>query len=273
MEDHQTERVGLIMKLYWKILISAIVAILFTSFKTSAQTSGDMSVKVNNPAGTAVSPAPQPANGNGNGNGNGGIGDISASFESLSARIDDAMKRQEKLEQQMVDQINLMNNIIKDLAGSEKNLKGFSSLGRIEQMELKADLYSIERQSRRRIEGEFAKLTSMVETWEACKAEIKENRRILALKKQINDLKNSIENNSTSIAKSNDIKDIEYYEVKQAMPLTEISAKPEVYGNPDMWQNIYNANKEKIKDPSKPIPAGTKLVIPNVSVKPDFTGI
>ncbi len=51
------------------------------------------------------------------------------------------------------------------------------------------------------------------------------------------------------------------YVVKRGETLSEISAKPEIYGTSKKWKKIYEANQDKIKDPNK-IKAGQKLKIP-----------
>lgn len=51
------------------------------------------------------------------------------------------------------------------------------------------------------------------------------------------------------------------YKVKKGQTLGDIAALPEVYGTSKKWKKIYEANKDKIKDPNK-IYAGQVLDIP-----------
>lgn len=51
------------------------------------------------------------------------------------------------------------------------------------------------------------------------------------------------------------------YKVQKNDSLWKIAARPEVYGNGNKWKKIYEANKEKIKNPNKLRP-GVVLVIP-----------
>jgi hypothetical protein len=50
--------------------------------------------------------------------------------------------------------------------------------------------------------------------------------------------------------------------------LKAISALEDVYGSPDFWFTIYQANKNLMKDPTQELPTGTKLVIPLVKGVP-----
>lgn len=56
------------------------------------------------------------------------------------------------------------------------------------------------------------------------------------------------------------------YKVKRGQTLGDISALPEVYGTSKKWKKIYEANKDKIKDPNK-IYAGQVLDIPQEGVQ------
>jgi nucleoid-associated protein YgaU len=51
------------------------------------------------------------------------------------------------------------------------------------------------------------------------------------------------------------------YKVKKNDSLWKIAQRADVYGNGNKWKKIYEANKEKIKNPNKLRP-GIELVIP-----------
>ncbi len=58
-----------------------------------------------------------------------------------------------------------------------------------------------------------------------------------------------------------EVKLIDRYIVQEGDTLQKIAAKKEVYGNWRKWKKLFEANKEKIKDPNK-IRPGMELVIP-----------
>lgn len=85
-------------------------------------------------------------------------------------------------------------------------------------------------------------------------------------KQEIAKLEDKIEKAGFPNLKKNE--NIKYYTVKKAETLKVISALPDVYDNPDYWNTIYIANKSHIKDSSQVIPAGTKLLIPELKGVP-----
>lgn len=85
-------------------------------------------------------------------------------------------------------------------------------------------------------------------------------------KQEISKLEEKIEKAGFPNIKKNE--NIKYYTVKKAETLKVISGLPEVYDSPDYWNSIYVANKSHIKDPVQVIPAGTRLVIPEVKGVP-----
>lgn len=51
------------------------------------------------------------------------------------------------------------------------------------------------------------------------------------------------------------------YTVEKCDDLWSISAKPQIYNDPWLWPLLWNANKDKIKNPNK-ISVGTVLMVP-----------
>lgn len=64
---------------------------------------------------------------------------------------------------------------------------------------------------------------------------------------------------------NNVLGEFEIYEVKFSADYREISALPEVYGDPEQWKRLYKANKDKFSDQFTKIPAGTLLKVPNIN--------
>lgn len=51
------------------------------------------------------------------------------------------------------------------------------------------------------------------------------------------------------------------YLVKAGDTLQKVSES--VFGSPDRWKAIYDANKDRVKDPKAPLPPGMRLTIPS----------
>ncbi|OGV54738.1 MAG: hypothetical protein A2X49_09705 [Lentisphaerae bacterium GWF2_52_8] len=194
-------------------------------------------------------------------------------IDTLTAKIEQDKKKAVESELKMLDKIEGLKKTFEEASRSESSLKGQNGLGRIEQMELKAELYGIEKQARKRLEKEFTDLSLTITEWQNCKKNLAEHRQTLRLQQKILDLEtkdSSDQQPGAPAVNLDDIKNYEAYDVKKDATLREISAMPEVYGSADMWEQIYKANKNLIKDPAKPVPAGTKLKIPIISQTPKF---
>lgn len=191
------------------------------------------------------------------------------SIEAAAAQIAALEKKENEIEQKVVKKIYEIKASIDSYNNSEKSLKGPTGLGRIEQMELKAERYSIERQARKLFEKEVLELIDLLKTWEEYKNQVVEDKKYLQLKQKIFSLETTVSQEKVTVTLQ-DKKNIEYYEVKKEATLKEISALPDVYGNQASWKHLYDANKEKIKDPLKPVPAGTVLIVPNIKGATDF---
>jgi len=199
------------------------------------------------------------------------------SVESLSARVNSEKKSLSDLETEILARTSKIQDMLDNYDKAEKNLTGFNGLGRVEQMELKAELYAGERLARKRIGDEFSSLSSSVRQWESLKKKIREDLRLLALKKQIADLKNGSDGKGPGAQAApvqHSLTDIEYYQVKKDADLRTISSYPDVYGTSDLWESLFKANKDKLQDPNKIVPAGTTLVVPqDVKRNPDFSDL
>jgi nucleoid-associated protein YgaU len=189
--------------------------------------------------------------------------------ESVSVHISSYQQKSLDIEKKIAGKIREIKEIIEDYNTSERSVKGPTGLGRIEQLELKAERYSIERQARKRIEREINELIDHITTWESYKVQIKEAKKLLELKQKILSLESNVIGDDKvkgAVTKQS----IEYYEVKKDATLKDISALPDVYGNATSWKLLYDANRDKIKDPTKVVPVGTVLVVPNIKNGSDF---
>lgn len=200
-------------------------------------------------------------------------------IEAVSERVDGLKKKISGLEGKLSEKTRQIQSLLESYNKAEKNLTGFNGLGRIEQMELKAELYAGERMARKKIGEEFSTLAALMEDWDSSKRKLGEDVRLLALKRQILDLKSGSEERTLAVGApsgnpAKKLTEIEYYQVKKDADLRTISAYPDVYGTPDFWEFLYKANKDKIPDPTKAVPAGTMLVVPqDVKRLPDFSDL
>ncbi len=148
----------------------------------------------------------------------------------------------------------------KDTDGEGK----MNGLGEIESLRLRATYFSIERGFRKEVEREIRDLIKLMRQWASFRAAFKERLTVMKLELRLAALEQKEVVATPAVTRK---EDFEYYEVKTESSLTQISALPEVYGDPTLWRHLYTANKEKIADPEKPIPAGTVLVVPDLSGK------
>jgi len=143
------------------------------------------------------------------------------------------------------------------------NLKGSYEMGRIQKLEVRAERYENEKKSREIIEEEIKKLFSLMDSLDELQRKTAEDKKLLALQRQIMDLKDIDE---ASLSTPSSIDELFYYEVKSMATFREISALQEVYGDSDSWRYLFEANKDRFKDPMALIPKGTELVVPNIKV-------
>lgn len=55
--------------------------------------------------------------------------------------------------------------------------------------------------------------------------------------------------------------EVRTYTVRHGGSLRDVAARPEVYGNPDLWPLLWQANDTRVKDPAH-LPAGLRLIVP-----------
>lgn len=189
-------------------------------------------------------------------------------IEAIEQRIHETRKKRERAEKDIFEKTTEIRGDIDRLNKAESGLGGLNGLGVVEQMNVKAERYGLERQSRKLIQRKFVELEKLLLQWRALKEKLVEDTELLELKKTILQLKKTVREESPLEGLSEE--DFEYYEVKRPTTLQQISALPSVYGDPSQWKFIYEANRSKIKNPSGEIPKGTTLVIPNIKPKVNF---
>jgi hypothetical protein len=189
---------------------------------------------------------------------------------AITAKIKSLEEKSDTIEDEIVKKIYEIKDTVDNYSSSEKELKGFNGLGRIEVLQLKAQRYAIEKQARKLIEKEVFGLIELLKKWEKLKVELKEDKKLLSLTQKIIELETNVsEEQNLNLNPEN----IEYYEVKKAATLKEISALPEVYSDASKWKLLYSANQDKIKNPTDIVKVGTTLIVPDLKTQDKFNDL
>jgi hypothetical protein len=101
-------------------------------------------------------------------------------------------RQQEKIKKQLADKINTLAEMMREFDDASASMNGISGLGRIEQMQFKAERYSAERQVRKQIEKEVINLAGLVQEMQNYDEKIKEWRRLIDQERSIQELKNTL---------------------------------------------------------------------------------
>lgn len=178
-------------------------------------------------------------------------------------RIMVAEREQAKLFNKMYDQKGEIEKKMEFFKNYRSNLQGLYGLGKVEKLEVRAERYENEKTARETIEEEVKKLLAMMETLDVIQRKTAADRKLYSLQAQVMDLK-GIDDDDMGMPGHE--RELLYYEVQMTSTFKEISTLKEVYGDPDSWRYLYEANKDKFKDPMALIPKGTELVVPNIKV-------
>lgn len=194
--------------------------------------------------------------------------DNKSDMAAISLQIKEQIEKAKELEKKIVEKIYVMKGTVDNYSNSEKELKGFNGLGRIEVLQLKADRYAVEREARKILEGQIDEILDLVKKWEDIKTQVREDRKLLSLRQKIKDLETNVKDEKAVIQLNKE--NIEYYEVKNDATLKQISELPEVYGNSAAWRYLFDANPDKVKDPGDTVKKGTVLIVPNLKAENEF---
>jgi len=194
--------------------------------------------------------------------------DNKSDIAAISVQIKEQVEKAKELEKKIVEKIYEMKGTVDNYSNSEKELKGFNGLGKIEVLQLKADRYAVEREARKILEGQIDEILDLVKQREDIKTQVREDRKLLSLRQKIKDLETNVKEEKAIIQLNKE--NIEYYEVKNDATLKQISERPEVYGNSAAWRYLFDANPDKVKDPGDTVKKGTVLVVPNLKAENEF---
>ena len=171
--------------------------------------------------------------------------------------------------------------LIAEISNWEKNLKLVDAKGQTENRLLRAEAFSQERQYRRALAAQVSAMTSHVE-----KLRLIHQLELLRSRNKVSELQKLIKKEREEVLakltkapvvagesgnsiKLSDIESFEYHTVLKAGTVQKISALAEVYGTPDKWELLMEANSDIIKDKDMIIPVGTQLTLPIFKVKAD----
>jgi hypothetical protein len=180
-------------------------------------------------------------------------------LEVAKNEIAQIVKEKKEIESKIKAESKRLKKFIEKFDHSENHLKGLSGLGRIEQLELKANLYSVERQVRRKIEKNSIDIITLIDQWSACQRKLKEQQETLKLREKIISLKK--ESNKATLMAQLSRNDYFEYTVQKDSTLRNISALADVYGDPNLEAMLYEANRDIVENRTAVVPAGTVLKV------------
>lgn len=199
---------------------------------------------------------------------------VSGKMLQFQDKMHKDLMQEEQLKKKMIGMILSMVTVLKDYDVSARSMSGMSGLGRVEQLQFKAERYSAERQIRKRVEKEIFELADIVQQWQNYQGKVQEWKRLIAMEKRVEAIKSTVKKEEKAKSQSGfDSENVEYYTVKKSGNLKQISGLREVYGNVNAWKYLYDANRDKVTHPNATVSAGTTLMVPNIKDKMKFINL
>jgi hypothetical protein len=131
-----------------------------------------------------------------------------------------------------------------------------------------AGAYPAAAETRRRLQSQLDDLVCLVDKWGlTVVGRLADRRRRLCTLLDNLTTENAANNaHAEEDCTPENLESFEYYEVHTPSTLREISALPSLYGDPDQWQKLKEANPDAPTEPDQDVPKGTVLVIPRGQV-------
>ena len=189
--------------------------------------------------------------------------DLEESPRLISNRISTSQRDQAKVFNNLYEQKAVILEKMTFFKNYRSNLGGLYGLGKVQKLEVMAERYENEKIARETIEVEISKLFNLMDTLDTLQQKMSGDQKMLTLQRQIMQLKDIDEINLSLPAHEEELL---YYELQTTSTFRELSALPDVYGDADSWRYLYEANKDKFKDPLSLIPKGTEIVVPNIRI-------
>jgi hypothetical protein len=180
--------------------------------------------------------------------------------------------------QQILAEVTRLEELMEEIRQWEHELDLAPDSGYITMRLARAEAFGKERMYRRRLEEQVRAIPRHVREWQG----LQELRLVTQIQrvKKARDILSRLETavaagpiDGSSAAQNGGplkLEELEYYEVTTPATLRQISALPEVYGDPECWEHLFRANREKVKDALSVVPAGTPLVVPTLERSRDF---
>ena len=189
---------------------------------------------------------------------------VVSKLEQYEENLKKDVLAEKELRDKMIGMVNEMVTVVRDFDASAQSMTGISGLGRVEQLQFKAERYSAERQIRKRLEKDIITLADVVQQWRDMQDRVKEWSRLLEMEKRLVAMKSEVQKESKQNKENYDMESMVYYTVKTPGTLKQISALQEVYGNESAWRYLYDANRDKVSHPNAIVAAGVTLIVPSI---------
>jgi len=189
---------------------------------------------------------------------------VVSKLEQYEENLKKDVLAEKELRDKMIGMVNEMVTVVRDFDASAQSMTGISGLGRVEQLQFKAERNSAERQIRKRLEKDIITLADVVQQWRDMQDRVKEWSRQKKKKKRLVAMKSEVQKESKQNKENYDMESMVYYTVKTPGTLKQISALQEVYGNESAWRYLYDANRDKVSHPNAIVAAGVTLIVPSI---------
>jgi len=146
----------------------------------------------------------------------------------------------------------------------EENFRVSAVEGQATDTLIRAEAFAVERRYRRQLAEGVKELTELLEQWVLLQdlTLARESQLATRLLVLVSLQEAELAAQPSDSATNRILETYEYYEVLESGTLREISALPEVYGDPELWEGLYHANRKQLSDPTTIVAQGTVLVVP-----------
>ena len=146
----------------------------------------------------------------------------------------------------------------------EENFRVSDIEGQATDTLIRAEAFAVERRYRRQLTEGVKELTELLEQWVLLQdlTLARESQLATRLLVLVSLQEAELADQPSDTATDRKLESYEYYEVLEPGTLREISALPEVYGDPELWEGLYQANQQQLSDPTTVVAQGTVLVVP-----------
>ncbi len=189
-------------------------------------------------------------------------------LSKLEIKLKEAMEKEASIHSDFKIIFKKSNDKVKKHEEKQRNDNiSTASLGRIEQLKLKAEKYSFELQLRRNIVSDMKEMEKLIDKWADAKMviaslrkDIKTQKQILAMNlKTLKSQKDRLNENGAPVILDKDVEG--YWTVQKPSTLKELAEL--IFNDESRWQDLYNINKDELgENPTDIVPKGVELIVP-----------